>query len=40
MNWEVYNFETISHISGGRRIVYVTYKHTNLSIYRYKKEVW
>ena len=40
MNWVVYCFETYKHLSGGRRFVWVTYKHAGLSIYKIQKEVW
>lgn len=40
MNWITDSFETDKHISGGKRSVWVTYKHNTLSIYKIIKEVW
>lgn len=40
MNWVIDSFETDKHLSGGKRSVWVTYKHTQLSIYKIEKEVW
>lgn len=40
MKWSVDKLETDSHISGGRRIVWVTYKHTQLGIYKIQRETW
>lgn len=40
MNWVVASFETDKHLSGGKRSVWVVYKHTTIPIYRTQKEIW
>lgn len=40
MNWIISSFETDKHLSGGKRSVWVTYKHTKISVYRTQREVW
>lgn len=40
MSWVIDSFETDKHLFGGKRLVWVTYKHTKLSIYKIEKEVW
>lgn len=40
MNWVIDSFYTDSHLSGGKRSVWVTYRHNDLSIYKIEKELW
>lgn len=39
-DFEYHSHETESHLSGGLRYVWVTYKHKSLDIYKIEKELW